>query len=109
MIQVRALLPRQRGHPELSPQVDHHERHEQLDAPKVEAVEEMSYRVGLPPVGTSERYGEARDDCHPERRECCNSEGVDPGRDVGGLAVRYQAFGWQQSEQALPNSVGPHA
>ena len=52
-------------------QVDDHERHEQLHAPQVQAVEEVSDRVGVPPVGSTDGDGESRDDRDTERHEGC--------------------------------------
>ena len=46
------------GHPELAPQVDDQERHEQLDAPQVQAVEEVANRVVVPPVRAAQGDGE---------------------------------------------------
>src|ERR1019366_2764146 len=48
-----------RCHPEFSPQVDDEQRHEELDAPQMQAVEEMPERVVMPPVRTAERDGKA--------------------------------------------------
>ena len=66
--QVSAALAPPGRHPELAPQVDDHEGHEQLDAPQVQAVEEVPDRVGVPPVDASEGDGDARDDHHRQGR-----------------------------------------
>jgi hypothetical protein len=74
-------------HPELVPQVDDQQRHEQLDAPQVQAVEEVPDRVGVPPVGTADRDGESADDNYGEGGQGRDAEHVHPGGDVGRLAV----------------------
>ena len=65
-------------HPELAPQVDDQQRHEQLDAPQVQAVEEMPDRVVMPPVRAAQRQGEPARDRHPERGQRAHAEHVDP-------------------------------
>ena len=95
-------------HPELAPQVDDQERHEQLDAPQVNAVEEVADRVGVPPVGAAERDRESADDRHAERRERGHAEHVHPGRDVRRLAVRQQLLRRQYAERPAACPGRPH-
>ncbi len=96
-------------HPELAPQVDDQQRHEQLDAPQVQAVEKMPDLVVMPPVRTAQRQGEPAHDRHPERGQGAHAEHVDPGRDVSGLAVGQQLGGRQRPQRAAPKPGRPHA
>ena len=96
------------GHPELAPQVDDQQRHEQLDAPQVQAVEEVTDRVGVPPVGAAERDGEAAHDGHAERGQRGDAEHVHPGGHVGRLAVRQQLVRRQRGQRAAAGPRRPH-
>ena len=96
------------GHPELAPQVDDDQGHEQLDAPQVQAVEEMTDRVVMPPVRAAEGQGEPGHDRHPEGRQRADAEHVNPGRHVGGLPVGQQLARRQRFERTAPHPRGPH-
>jgi hypothetical protein len=65
-------------HPELPPQVDHQQRHEQLDAPQVRAVEEVAQRVVMPPIRAAERQREAGHNRDAERDQRGHAEHVHP-------------------------------
>ncbi len=96
------------GHPELAPQVNDHEGHERFDAPQVKAVEEMSHRVGVPPVGAPDGDGEAGHDHHRQGGQGGHPEDVDPRGDVGGLAVGEQLAGWQVTQGHPAQPRRPH-
>ncbi len=95
-------------HPELPPQVDHQQRHEQLDAPQVRAIEEMADRVVVPPVGPADGEGETRDDRQAQRDQRCHAEHVDPGGHVRGLPIGQQLLRRQQPGSRCPHLGGPH-
>ena len=97
------------GHPELAPQVNDQQRHEQLDAPQVHAVEEMPERVVMPPVGAAKNETEPGNDRHPQRRQRAHAEHVHPGRHVSGLPVRQQLARRQHGHRAPPHPRSPHA
>jgi hypothetical protein len=100
-------LPSPGGHPELAPEVDDHQRHEQLDAPQMEAVEEVPDGVRVPPVDASERDQRAREDRHGERCEAADPEDVDPGGDVGGLVLGQQLVRRQPAQRGPPHPSRP--
>ena len=94
-------------HPELAPQVDHHEREEQLDAPQVERVDEAPQRRDVPPgrAADGEQAAGRHDDGQCRQGE--HAEDVDPGGDVGRLAVREGLPGRDRALDALPQGAGP--
>jgi len=75
------------GHPELPPEVNNHEGHEDLDAPQVQAVEEVPDGVGVPPVHATQRDHESRGHRYRQCDQRRHAEDVDPRGDVGGLAI----------------------
>jgi hypothetical protein len=96
------------GHPELAPQVNNHERHEQLDAPQVRAVEEMADGIGVPPVGAADRDDQAGDDGQAQRGQRRHPEHVDPGGNVGRLPVGQQFLRRKGPQRPPPGPCGPH-
>ena len=96
------------GHPELAPQVDDQERHEQLDAPQVQAVEEVANRVVVPPVRPAQGDGEPAGDHHTQRGQRGHAEDVYPGPHVGGLAVRQQLARRQDPQRPVAHPGRPH-
>ena len=97
------------GHPELAPQVDDQQRHEQLDAPYVQAVEEVPERVVVPPVRAAQGKAEPGHDRYRERGQGADAEHVYPGCDIGGLAVGQQLARRQYPEGPAPEPGRPHA
>ncbi len=95
-------------HPELGPQVDDQQRHEQLHAPQVQAVAEVPDRVVVPPVGAAHGQREPGRDRHAERGQRCHPEHVRPRRHVAGLAVGQQLARREQRQRSAPDPRGPH-
>ena len=102
-----ATLPAPGRHPELAPQVHHHEREEQLDAPEVERVHEVPQRRHVPPGGAPDGEHGARDQHDDQGGQREDAEHVDPGGHVGGLPVRECLTGWDHPGQPLAQSHGP--
>ena len=96
------------GHPELAPQMDDHERHEQLDAPQVQAVEEVPDRVVVPPVGAAEGKRETRHHDDRQRGERGYAEHVDPRGHVGRLAVWKKLCRGQHTKSKTSHAGRPH-
>ncbi len=69
----------------------------------------MPDRIVMPPVQAAERQAEPGHDRHPERGQGAHAEHVDPGRDIGGLAVGQQLGGRQRPHRAAPQPGRPHA
>jgi hypothetical protein len=88
--------------------VNDKQRHEQLDAPQMQAVEEVPDQVGVPPVGAAKREGEAAHDGHPQCGQCSDAEHVYPGGDVGGLAVGQHLARRQGGQRAAAHPRRPH-
>jgi hypothetical protein len=95
-------------HPELAPEVDDHEGHEELDAPQVHAVEEVPDGVGVPPVDPAEGDGEAGADGDGERGDGRDAEDVDPRCDVGRLTVGEKLSRRKEPERGVAHTSRPH-
>jgi hypothetical protein len=95
-------------HPELPPQVDHHEGHEQLDAPQVDAVEEMAGRVVVPPVRAAQRQREPGHDRQRKSGQGGHAEHVDPRLHVRRLPVGQQLARRQKPQCPAPDTRRPH-
>jgi hypothetical protein len=96
------------GHPELAPQVDDQQRHEQLDAPQVQAVEEVPDRVGVPPVGAAQRESTPAAEHHREGGKGRDAEYVYPGAHVGRLAVGQQLLRRERADRPAARPRRPH-
>ena len=96
------------GHEELAPQVDDHGEEEQLDAPQVQAVDEVADRRHVPPLRALEGQDHAGDEHDDQRGEGRDTEDVDPGRDVGGLPVGQQPLGRERGHGPVAQPRGPH-
>ena len=94
VIQVSARSAAPRGHPELAPQVDDHEREEQLDAPQVHRVDEVAERRDVPPRRAAHGEHAPETSTTTSGREGQDAEDIDPRRDVDRLPVRERLPGW---------------
>ena len=95
------------GHEELAPQVDDHERHEQLNRPQVHAVEEVTGDGGVPPVRPAQRDQHSGADRDDERGKRSHPEHVHPTGDVGRLGLRQQPAGRQPTQPDPTQATSP--
>ena len=63
----------------------------------------------MPPVRAADCQREAGDHGDAERGQAAHAEHVDPGGDVGGLAIGQQFAGRQDPGGETADPVGPHA
>ena len=111
----RARDPGQRAppppgsHEELAPQVADHEEEEQLGAPEMQAVAEMTHARDVPPTRARKRQHSARGQHEHERSQGQHTEHIDPRRHIDRLRLRQQPLRRQRGHRRLPHPPRPRA